>query len=612
MVNEVDSKTIVVATAPTASGLVASAIMGVVKGIKGPAQSAVINTLGALQGYSKYLEETYERVATFKTFANPAEPVKVLDHFVATTLENSSGKKIDQDTLVTMSAASKTKIVISASAGFGKSMLMRYIALCLFEKPQGRIPLFIELRHLNRLSNPDLLEYIHLTYRQNSKVQRSAFDQGLSSGIFCFIFDGFDELNHEVRQIIEDQILSSTRLYPKNSYIVSSRPDERFGSWRAFKTLKVLPMGKAKVIQLINKLNHDKGTKRRFIQKIKSGLYETHESFLSTPLLAILMLLTYQENANIPDKIHLFYNKAFETLFHKHDALKEQYDRKRKSSLQIDDFSKVFSAFCLKTYVLEKTEFNRKELHALVKEAIDYCQFSVSTDDVLFDMREAVCLIQQEGPSYFFVHRSFQEYFTALFLSSCPEDIRDHFIESLSARHWDNVLSMLYEMASAQLEPSWITKNCDDYLAKVGLSDGKIHPVFAKYRNLVFIITESIREIYSLGNSDFQTFISVMRRFYPKHFPSKFVDFPKLTRDIMRLPRFEIALSKAELELIPFLEENGRLVNIDVLDDCFEALRESGFLERAISEYETIKMIRSNITIAEIEKKKFLDKVFFR
>ncbi|WP_197274571.1 NACHT domain-containing NTPase [Novosphingobium sp. AAP83] len=304
--NDADLAKILTAATPATFKIFSEAFSRTSSGLKVAGRKALIGAMSSLQGYSKYLEETHERVATFKSFANPSEPVKILDHFVTTKLQKKKDEVFDHDYIVDL-ASRRSKIVVSASAGYGKSMLMKLISLHLFENPNGKIPLFCELRHLNRIKSPNIIDYIHLNYKQNSDVNRSSLEKGLENGAFCFILDGFDELNHEIRPIIEDQILTLSSQYPKNSFIVSGRPDERFDSWRSFRTFKILPMAKTQVIELISKLNYDSGTKRRFIEKIKKGgLYETHESFLSTPLLAILMLLTFEENANIPDKIHLF------------------------------------------------------------------------------------------------------------------------------------------------------------------------------------------------------------------------------------------------------------------------------------------------------------------
>ena len=426
-----------IAAIPGATKIFESVARRLARTISGPARSAAIRALASLEGYSAYLSETNDRVSMVKTFANPSAPVSLIDHFVTTELKSGqNSKSITQDDLVS-GLKSQCRIVVSATAGFGKSMLMRYLALSLYESPQGTIPIFVELRDLNRISSPNLLAYINTTYKTVNPVELQAFRKGMEIGAFALILDGFDEVNHELRPDIENQILEISRLYPKTSVIVSGRPDDKFLSWRSFDVYKICPMSKTRVVELIEKLEYDRGTKKRFIAKIKKGLFETHDSFLSTPLLAILMLLTFEENANIPDKMHLFYGKAFETLFHKHDAMKEQYERQRKSGLQIDEFERVFAVFCLNTYVLEKLEFTQIELIKFIKGALAYDQVGADPKNMLFDLEESVCLIQKEGTSYFFVHRSFQEYFTAVFLAMCPEDIRDEFIDRVSIRYWD-------------------------------------------------------------------------------------------------------------------------------------------------------------------------------
>ena len=286
------------------------------------------------------------------------------------------------------------------------------------------------------------------------------------------------------------------------------------------------------------------------------------------------MLLTYQENVNIPDKIHLFYNKAFETLFHKHDAMKEQYNRRRKSNLQIDDFAKLFSVFCLNSYVQEKTEFTRSEVSKYVTSAIAFFGLEVNAENVIFDMYEAVCLIQKEGLSYFFVHRSFQEYFTALFLANCPDETRDDFLERVNSRPWDNVLGMLYDMAAEQLEPSWIAKKCEWYLDHVGFELEKVHPALSRHPSVVVLESPNLTHIYSLGFSEFQKFIYTMRRFYEKEFATdKKINFSLAEETLAQIPGFKEAAREAPDERLRGLVRAGKLVTISLNEDHFPWLR---------------------------------------
>ena len=579
--------------------------------LKGPAKALAVKALASLHNYQDYLDDTNERVSTFKTFANPTIPVSLLDHFV--TVEFDNGKKrssINQDDVISR-VIKPARLVISATAGFGKSMVMRYIALSLYESPRGRIPIFLELRHLNRVTSPDILAYIHSTYRRISDIQIEALRQGLQAGAFVILLDGFDELNHDLRPLIESQILELTREFTQCSIVVSGRPDDRFSSWRSFSTLTIKPMAKHQVVELLNKLEYDAGVKKRFITKVKKGLYETHQSFLSTPLLAILMLLTYEQNANIPDKIHLFYAKAFETLFHKHDALKEQYDRARKSGLQVDEFEKVFAIFCLKTYVLEKTEFTKAELLSFISDAIGYESLTVKSQDYLFDIEEAVCLVMREGTSYFFVHRSFQEYFTAVFLAGCPEDIRDDFIDKVSSRYWDSVLPMLFDMASDQLEPSWVVRKTDSYLSTVGLNTkSSLSPLHARFSGFSFQKHGADNVQYGLTMpGPYSRYISAMRRFYPQ--------LAQITAEVKfdSIEKFatenwdDLLCNKESVHQI----QDGSTLSIKNV--TFDKLplnftKGTGLDELAEEEFRIIKLIRENVDTTQQAKSEFLNKLF--
>jgi predicted NACHT family NTPase len=581
--------------------------------ISGQAKSIGIKALAALQGYSPYLEDTYERVATYKTFANPVKPVSVMDHFVSVEFENRSTKNFNQDDLL-HTIIEPSRIVISATAGYGKSMVMRFMALSMYENPRGRIPLFLELRHLNRVTSPNIITFIHSTYRRISDVQIESLKQGLSAGAFVIMLDGFDELNHDIRPIIESQILEISRAYPLCSIIVSGRPDERFNAWREFTTFKIKPMSRSSVTELLKKLDYDRGTTNRFITKINKGLYETHESFLSTPLLAILMLLTFELNANIPDKLHLFYAKAFETLFHKHDALKEQYERSRKSGLQIDEFERIFSVFCLKTYVLEKTEFTKSEILKFLGEALTFEGQSMSAEDYLFDIEEAVCLIMKEGTSYFFVHRSFQEYFTAAFLSNAPESIRDEFVDQVSSRHWDNVLPMLFDMAQTQIEPSWVKRSSDAYLSIVSpTKKDMMRPIFARYSSFTFYRTARDEkdggEVYfsDANPGPFSKFVTIMRRFYREKFESVGVDVGHLEQYARNNWDSLVCTYENDFEAGGGRKYLLKTVSVESIDD---ALKDAGIHRIANAEFNTIRRIRKELDEDQEARNAFLNNLF--
>ncbi len=76
-----------------------------------------------------------------------------------------------------------------------------------------------------------------------------------------------------------------------------------------------------------------------------------------------MMLMTFDQFAHIPDKIYIFYEQAFETLFFRHDAGKQAaFRRKMYTNLAINDFKNCLSALCVSTYFRNKYQFNEAEI----------------------------------------------------------------------------------------------------------------------------------------------------------------------------------------------------------------------------------------------------------
>ena len=468
--------------------------------------------------YTEYLAVTYQRVSTIKTFINPQQPIDLLANFVSLNLR-SNGDEITEADLIS-SLRGGRKIVISALAGRGKSVLMKYVALSKYHAPTGSIPLFIELRQINNISSKNLLAYIHNTYKGTSKLGYERFIEFLSSGSFILILDGFDEISPEFRNEIENQILEISNIYSNCSILVSGRPDEKFNSWAQFTHYSLCPMTLNQVEKLIGNLEYDKNTKNKFLAKVKSTLFQTHESFLSTPLLATLMLLTFDQYADIPDKLHIFYDNAFETLFRKHDAMKDQYVRSIKSNITVDVFRKIFAAFCALSYAESKVDFSRNDVIETISKSISYFKSPCKEDDFLFDLVESVCLLHLEGFEYHFVHRSFQEYFCALFLANSNKETRAKFLSESWMRPRDSVLTMLFDMSPELVEEEWTQPEIARCIEEIELRGGrKIDELLCQYTAIGIIpIGKNTDWHWYISQGDLSQTISILRRLYPAHF----------------------------------------------------------------------------------------------
>lgn len=209
--------------------------------------------------------------------------------------------------------------------------------------------------------------------------------------------------------------------------------------------------------------------KGRFLEALENKLFGTHQSFLQSLLLTIIMLLTFEEYGEIPNKMHAFYARAFDTLFQNHDADKDQFVRKIRSGLSRDEFKLVLAGFCAFSYADETFTFTRSKFDHYIDSAIKYSKFVnpsmiIRSPDFIADLRDAVCLIQEDGLNFVFVHRSFQEYFTAVFVNKLQSDKIKSIIDKLAGRFSDNVVPMALDMAREKIEVEWVLPTIRRYI----------------------------------------------------------------------------------------------------------------------------------------------------
>ncbi len=408
--------------------------------------------------FTKYLGRSYERYSVIKTLLYRDKPVSIKKHFVKPDIsvnKNVIGQN-DHDDFITATRY----LVISGTAGCGKSTYMKSLFLRFVEDEFDGLPIFIELRHLNAAAYISLHDYIFGILKDvNPEFTKEQLDYSLKIGKIVLFLDGYDEINYDSRHKYEKEIVKFCNSYGKIKIIISSRPDDIFDSWEEFTRAEILPFDKIKAIKLVEKLEYDEETKSKFLNELNGELFERHMDFLSNPLLLTMMMLTYEQLAEIPDKIHIFYNQAFDTLFHKHDALKSLYKRKSHTGLAVDDFKRLLSAFSILSYADNKYSFSREEALNYIGTAKKLENLSPNKVEYINDLIESVCILMKDGIFYTFTHRSFQEYFTAYFIANTESVDKEQLIDKIfhsSNSITENVLSMLFAMNSELIEEHWI------------------------------------------------------------------------------------------------------------------------------------------------------------
>lgn len=406
--------------------------------------------------FIKYLENSYEKYSKIKTLLYRTEPKFIYDFFEVPILEKSGQDFFKADNADDILDISRF-VIVQGTGGIGKSTLMKHLFISELQN-KDLIPIFIELKDINNFTNDYELEDIVFEKLSDlgSGLNRDYLIYALKSGCFLFLLDGYDEILTDKKDYFFKKLDMFCDKYSQNYYIISSRPYSEFVEFQRFTILSTCSLRKEQAISLIERIDFDKDIKERFINALKDGLFEKNQSFASNPLLLNIMLMTFDNYAEIPEKLHLFYSNAFETLYSKHDATKSGYKRELHSKLTYDLFKRVFSYFCFITYAQGKIEFTHDELvNVLEKTFISKVEFDV--DEYVYDLVNSLCVLYRDGLNYKFTHRSFQEYFSAVFLKELSDETMKQMGIQLIKRDpykvsHDDVFDMLYDMAEERFE----------------------------------------------------------------------------------------------------------------------------------------------------------------
>lgn len=193
--------------------------------LAGAAVGKISEILG--QNFAGYYERTIERCSNIKTLISRDVPVPLDSIYVPTFLKRAN-KTVDENSFFNQIPRLKS-IVVTGTAGSGKTVFMRHLFLRLAHSELAILPVFVELRGLNSLSTRSLLPYIyHTVTGPGATITEDQFVRGVKLGTIYLILDGFDEIDPDHRKQVEEEIVELQKNNARSVVIVSSRHDERF------------------------------------------------------------------------------------------------------------------------------------------------------------------------------------------------------------------------------------------------------------------------------------------------------------------------------------------------------------------------------------------------
>ncbi|ERL56543.1 NACHT domain-containing protein [Psychrobacter aquaticus] len=348
------------------------------------------------------------------------------------------------------------KIVVSATAGSGKSCLLKSMFISIIKDKNSLLPLFLELRKVNETNN-SIFETLRIDIAiYDKKFNKDNLNYLLDREGTIVFLDGFDEVNHDLKDKFTKEINELADKYPNLIILVSSRPEYNlFSDWSLYNVARIQPLILSQAIEVIKKIDYDEDVKERFTLALENTLFDKQEGFSSNPLLLTIMLVTYEQFGSIPDRVYIFYDHAYQALFNKHDVSKQGFLRKSSTNLDMYELRDIFALFSLFTYSKQMFEMTENEIHTFLKKCLVHSKSEVIDKDLKLELLNNVPLLMRDGLNYCFTHRSFQEYLTAYYIVN--HAVKEQVFERACGRYYsDNVVDMAFSMNKDIMEDKWI------------------------------------------------------------------------------------------------------------------------------------------------------------
>lgn len=378
--------------------------------------------------FERYLYNASNRYNKVRTLATGSDPRSIIgeDSIYVSIGVNHNESEVSTASVNNLLEISKDLLILG-TGGVGKSMLMRYLFLKSAEE-QDYVPILLELRRIDRQTSGSysIMELIFSCLQEfDAEIPRDQFEYSLRSGKYLFLLDGFDEVKESSAAETAEAIQSFCSKYPKNPCIITSRPRQEVAPLETFTVVHSQPLTKEQAIELASKIGTKDEKTREFCSQLEDELYEKHKDFAENPLLLSMMFLTFMRNSSVPDHLSDFYQKAYDALYSAHDGQDKGFYRRDFRCKTIDEgqFKLLFAYFCFHSFFEEKYEFSYEEIIGYLNRGIEKQSLKdVAAEDVLVDLRNAVCMIICDGETYRFSHRSFQDYFAAYYTSHVLTD----------------------------------------------------------------------------------------------------------------------------------------------------------------------------------------------
>ncbi|MDK0734986.1 hypothetical protein P7A61_05300 [Clostridium perfringens] len=405
---------------------------------------------------SEYLERSYKKNEYINTIIFKNQQKKLDDIYIPlTVIKNTENTEVENEGIIIDKYSENfiplyNKVLLVDNAGMGKSTIVKYLYLSAIRENKG-IPILIELRKLKK--GMRIIDFIISEVNGiKDDCKKELLLELIDGGDFIFFLDGYDEIIPEDKIDITNDIQNFISKAYKNKFIISSRDERELYSFGDFQRFDIKPLSKEEAYELIRKYDNDGVISNSLIENLeRNDNFEILSEFLANPLMVSLLYKSFDYKRVISYEKHIFYRQVYDALYENHDLSKSGgYSHTKKSGLNIDEFHRILRYIGFLT-LNKSISYTRDELLEVIDKAkYRNLNLSFQSSDFLWDLVHSVSLFMIDGIEFKWVHKSFQEYFAAEYISRDSKELQEKMLIKISREEniekYYNVLDFCYDI----------------------------------------------------------------------------------------------------------------------------------------------------------------------
>ena len=367
------------------------------------------------------------------------------------------GEKENLKSFLKISTTKKSKkILLTGDAGSGKSILVYKMILtsineflqsnlnivCKNKSSEVNLPICFRAVEFQKEDLNDFVEKIDSFYRKELCAKPN-----------LIVIDGIDEVDNRSRETIITKIESYAELNGNINILLTSRVNYTIiDSLKEYENYELMPFSINQAINFVKKIVKDNNN----FLNIEKNIKELENQIPFYPLALRLLVDIVKDKKEIPASITELYNRYMELIFGKYNtniSIDKLFEPKVK-----DIFFSSLAYECF--FYKNKTCIKRVDFYEFIKK---FCQKYNFIDDIdsFTNNIERISIIRINDEGISFSHKSFLDYFIALYFINNKEEL-DNFADTfynlyVSDEIWEDV-SYFYFGLRTKITPKDLMK----------------------------------------------------------------------------------------------------------------------------------------------------------